>query len=145
MPEYSITGQVVFQTALALMNETNTSTYAPDLDEYKSRAVEIINVLMVELWPFSDGFKGESGGVRPLPKRLEKLEDVIQMDDGVCLGVMPYGLAAHLQFGEDNVRVSYNNQRYEELRNKLARGMPQEFEAIEDVYGGWEHNDYGAW
>ena len=142
--EYTITGRAAFDAALALMNETPTSVYAPDTEEYEARAVSIINVLMVELFPLSVGFSSGEGK-RPLPQRLEKLEDVIQMDDGVCLGVLPYGLAAHLQFGEDNVRVSYNNQRYEELRNKLARGMPQEFESIEDVYGGWEHNDYGAW
>lgn len=145
MGEYSITGQAVFDAALALMNETPTSIYTPDLEEYKVRAVGIINILMVELFPLSVGFSAESGGTRPLPKRLEALEDIIQMDDGVCLGVLPYGLAAHLQFGEDNVRVSFNNQRYEELREKLARGMPQEFEEIDDVYGGWEHNDFGAW
>lgn len=145
MKDYTVSGNEVFRAALALMNETETSSYTPDLEEYKARAVGIINVLMVELWKYSDTFKAEAGGVRPLPARLEKLEDIIQMDDGICIGVMPYGLAAHLQFGEDNVRVSFNNQRYEELRDNLARGMPQEFEAVEDVYGGWEHNDFGAW
>lgn len=144
MSEYSVTGRAVFDAALALMNETPTSVYAPDTEEYEARALNIINILMVELFPLSVGFSTADGG-RPLPQRLEALGDVIQMDDGVCLGVMPYGLAAHLQFGEDNVRVAYNNRRYEELRSGLARGMPQEFESIDDVYGGWEHNDYGAW
>lgn len=145
MSEYSVTGRAVFEAALSLMNETPTSIYAPDLEEYELRAVGIINILMVELFPLSVGFGNSTDGKRPLPQRLEVLDDVIQMDDGVCTGVLPYGLAAHLQFGEDNVRVSYNSQRYEELRDKLARGMPQEFESIEDVYGGWEYNDYGAW
>lgn len=138
-----VSAEQVFHTALALMNETQTSVYAPDLEEYRARAVSIINLLLVELYPYSESFKAESP--RPVPTLIASLDDSIDMDDGICIGVLPYGLAAHLQFGEDNVRVSYNNQRYEELKASLARGMPQEFEAIEDVYGGWEHNDFGAW
>lgn len=136
-----VSAEQVFNTALALMNETQTSVYAPDLEEYRARAVSIINLLLVELYPYSESFEGSD---RPVPQLIQSLTDDIDMDDGICIGILPYGLAAQLQFGEDNVRVSYNNQKYEELKASIARGMPQEFEPIEDVYG-WAHNDFGAW
>ena len=49
---------------------------------------------------------------------------------------MPYGLAAHLMLQEDTTTAAYCQQRYDELKNRLASGLPQDSDDIVDVYSG---------
>jgi hypothetical protein len=60
---------------------------------------------------------------------------------------MPYGLAAHLLLDENPSAASYYQQRYDELKATLTRGLPQSSEDIEDVYGSgyFPYNEFACW
>lgn len=59
--------------------------------------------------------------------------------------MLPYGLAAHLLLDENPGAAGYFQQRYDELRALLSRGLPQESEEIEDRYGGIEYGEFSRW
>ncbi len=134
------TGRLIFDNAMSLMDNRGD-----DIQEYKDRAVGIINQLAGELYPYSDTFTIPDDGKRPVVGRIRSLSDEVNLDDYCCITVMPYGLAAQLSTTEDPNHASFLQQRYEELRALIARGFPMAFEAIEDVYsdsltasGAWE-------
>ena len=74
-----------------------------------------------------------------------KIEDVIDLDDYICQSVLPYGLAAHLLMQEDLTSANYFQQRYEELKRMLEKGLPTVSEDIEDIYGGIEYCEFSRW
>ncbi len=117
------TAREVFELAMHLMDETRESTGEVDTPEtmgYKSRTVAILNTLCPECRPFSADYRPEEGGC----PRIGGLEEVVGLDDGLCRGVLPYGLAAHLLLGEDDERAGFFQQRYEELLERAGRMMP---------------------
>jgi hypothetical protein len=47
---------------------------------------------------------------------------------------------------EDPSSANFCQQRYDELKASLQRGMPAESEDITDLYGGLEpYNEFGMW
>ena len=150
MAEPTTTAQRVFDIAMGLMDEVNESTGATDTSdtrEYKVRTLLILNALRGELYPYSDTFQESAYGERPIVAVIENFTDVIQLDDYICQTVMPYGLAAQLLADENPNVASFLQQRYEELRDGLARGLPQSAGEIEDVYGILHHpyNEFSRW
>lgn len=143
------TAQEVFDYAIHLMDEQNENTGETDTvdtAEYKGRTLSILNVLRGELYPFSDTFTDGETGKRPICEKITDFTSAIGLDDYICESVMPYGLAATLMMQENPVSANFFQQRYDELKNLLARGLPAVSEDIEDVYGSsFDHNVYGAW
>ena len=142
------TAQTVFERAMHLMDEVNESTGAADTadtKEYKNRTLAILNILRVECFPASDTYVATTPGKRPVCPEIESLESEIAMDDGICQGVLPYGLAAHLLLDENPSVASYFQQRYEQLLTEAKQGVPAMAEDIVDVYGGINHGKYGRW
>jgi hypothetical protein len=142
------TAQEVFELAMSLMDELNESTGAAitaDTREYMNRAVPILNILRGELYRYSDTYEVTIPGKRPIPAKLSEIDDEIDLDDYICQSVLPYGLAAHLLMQEDLTSASYFQQRYEELKRDLERGLPTVSEDIEDVYGGIEYGEFPRW
>ena len=148
-----ITGMDVFQAAITIMDElSDEGKYKyDDTKEYQDRTLAILNMLQNELYPFSDTYKlNQEWGSRrrPVADRLESLYDNIDLDDYCAGTVLPYGLAAHLLLNEDPSTANYCQQRYDELKASLTRGMPAESEDITDVYGGIDvdpYNDFSRW
>lgn len=143
------TARQVFNLAIALMDEMNENTGATDTTdtkEYKLRTPNILSVLCGELYPYSDTYTLNTDGTRPICPAVETIESTIGLDDTLCTTVLPYGLAAHLLLGENNVMAGFFNQRYEEMREKL-KNAPASFEAITDVYGlsYTPYNNFGRW
>lgn len=135
-----MTGQAIFDRAMALADATGEDT-----QEYKNRAVRLLNILTGELFPYSDTFTAAQSGKRPMATLIRSLSDAVDLDDYCAGSILPYGLAAQLLTTEDPNHASFLQQRYEELKALVARGFPQEFEAIEDAYtdsltasGAWE-------
>lgn len=135
-----MTGQAIFDRAMALADATGEDT-----QEYKNRAVRLLNILTGELFPYSDTFTAAQSGKRPVATLIRSLSDAVDLDDYCAGSILPYGLAAQLLTTEDPNHASFLQQRYEELKALVARGFPQEFEAIEDAYtdsltasGAWE-------
>lgn len=135
----STTAQWVFDRAIHLMDEQNESTGATkttDTKEYEFRTLSILNVLRHELYPISDTFQRDGTGKRFTGQELLSLEDYIDLDDGVAQGILPYGLAAHLLLGENDVMANYFSQRYAEMCSAMMRSLPSVWEDIPTAYGG---------
>lgn len=140
--------QQVFEQAMHLMDEVNESTASADTadtKEYKNRTLAILNVLRVECFPASDTYVVLAPGKRPVCPMITNFESPIGLDDGICQGVLPYGLAAHLLLDENPAVASYFQQRYEEALRVAKQGVPAAAEDITNVYGGIEHGRYGWW
>lgn len=134
------TAKQAFDNAISLMDAVGEDT-----QEYKNRALMIINALSGELYPYSDTFTAAESGKRPVVTRIKSLSEALDLDDYCALSILPYGLAAQLLTTEDPRHAAFLQQRYEELKAFVARGFPQEFEDIEDAYtdsltasGAWE-------
>lgn len=140
--------QWVFEKAMHLMDEVNESTGAADTadtKEYKNRTLAILNILRVECFPASDTYVVSVPGKRPVCPEITDFEGAIGLDDGICQGVLPYGLAAHLLLDENPSVASYFNDRYAEALAAAKKGVPAAAEDIVDLYGGIEHGRYGWW
>lgn len=134
--------------AMHLMDEVNESTGAADTNdtkEYKNRTIPILNILRIECFPASDTFAVVTPGKRPICPEIRNFTDEIGMDDGICQGVLPYGLAAHLLLDENPSVASYFQQRYEEALMRARIGLPAVSEDIVDLYGGIEHGQFARW
>ena len=145
------TGMDVFETAITLMDELNDAGKYKheDTEEYRQRTKAILNILIGELYVYSDTYKKNQDwekGRRPVPAMLEDLYTEIDLDDYICRSVMPYGLAAHLLLDENPSSAGFFQQRYDELKAQLQRGLPAESEDIVDIYGGINpYNEFGMW
>lgn len=141
----------IFEMTMSLMDELNESTGKPDTAdtrEYKNRTIPILNVLRGEVYPYSDTYARDvAAGKRPICPIIINFTDAMPLDDYICQSVLPCGLAAHLLMQEDPTAANFFQQRYDELKAMLARGMPAESVDIEDIYGGnsFPHNNYGWW
>ena len=149
MAKPTTTAQRVFDLAMGLMdevNETSGGTDDADTREYKVRTLLILNALRGELFPYSDPYAAEEPGKRPILAVIQSFDQVIGMDDYICQSVLPYGLAAQLLLDENPDSASFFQQRYEEMRMNLAKGLPQQSESISDVYGIVSHyNEFSRW
>lgn len=142
------TAQRVFEMAMHLMDEVNESTGAADTNdtkEYKNRTIPILNLLRMECFPASDTFAVTTPGKRPVCPEILGFADEIGMDDGICQGVLPYGLAAHLLLDENPTVASFFQQRYEEALGAAMRGLPTAAEDIISPYGGIEYGQFARW
>ena len=125
--------QWVFDRAIHLMDEQDEDTgktETQDTREYKLRALSILNVMRSELAPLSMRYGVSENGTRPLPDMILDFKDEIGLDDDICQGIMPYGLAALLLLGEDSTKASFFNQKYEELK---ARHSAKSSAVWEDI------------
>ena len=149
MANPTTTAQRVFDLAMGLMdevNETSGGTDDADTREYKVRTLLILNALRGELFPYSDTYAAEEPGKRPILEVIQRFDQVIGMDDYICQSVLPYGLAAQLLLDENPDSASFFQQRYEEMRMNLAKGLPQQSESISDVYGiASPYNEFSRW
>lgn len=120
--EMAVTGQQVYERALTLMDEVlETGVIATETPEYyRTKAINIINILQVELLPLDTT-------ITP----ITDLNQNLQVTDRVAYLTLPYGLAAHLLINDDLTISSFFNARYDELKKKVATNAVP----IVDVYG----------
>lgn len=140
--------QTVFELAMHLMDEVHESTGkvdTADTREYKNRSIALLNVLRVECYPFSDTYEVSQPGKRPICPEIPDFITPIGLDDGICQGVLPYGLAARLLLGEDDEKAAFFQQCYEEKLGQLAKLAPCQAGEIEQLYGGIEYGQFGRW
>ncbi len=142
------TAQWVFEKAMRLMDEgteSATSVDNADTQEYKNRTLSILNVLRVECFPASDTYKVTDLGKRPICPEILDFDNPIALDDGICQGVLPYGLAAHLLLDENPAAASFFQDKYMEALEQAKRSLPVASEDIVNVYGGIEYSRFGGW
>lgn len=86
-------------------------------------------------------------GRRPTLAPVVKLDDMVDMDDYICMSVLPAGLAALFVYDEDQSKY---NAFWGDYMNRLIQAratLPilNGFEDIENPYAGIEYGEYGAW
>lgn len=138
----STTAQQVFEQTVYLMGEacpgTGLADYS-DTQDYKIRALPILNILRREC---ADRILDGEGAECP---EITDFESPLPLDDPICQGVLPYGLAAHLLLEENPASASWFQQKYAELLREARRCRPVAAQGIEDIYGGIEHGKFGGW
>ena len=107
--------------------------------------IPILNILRIECFPASDTYAVTEPGKRPICPEIPDFDTPIGLDDGICQGVLPYGLAAHLLLDENPDVAAYFNQRYEQLLAEYRAGIPAAAEDIQDLYGGIEYGCFASW
>jgi hypothetical protein len=140
--------QEIFESAMSLMDELddNGAADTSDTAEYKNRVLSILNILAPELYPYSDTYEIDELNERPIFRWIKNMTEALDLDDYCCRTVLPYGLAAHLVLDENPSAAGYFQQRYDELKDSLKRGIPKMSADIEDCYGEpWPYNDFGRW
>lgn len=132
----STTVQNIYNTALAIMHEDSCEDYA-------KRTPGIINALMGLCWKASTEHQF---GPHDMWTPVESMDDTVEgVDISIALSAMPYGLAAQLYLDEDPVRSASWWSVFEQNLAVFSRQRPADEEAIKDVYGGIEYNDFGRW
>ncbi|SMC80483.1 hypothetical protein [Papillibacter cinnamivorans] len=138
-----MTAQEIFECAMVLMDGLNYRGEA-DTDEnqdYKYKALTLINLLAQECYLSSDTYDPGEVGSRPTPEPVEAFSDTVDLDEAICRNILPYGVAAHLLLAEGNTAMaSFVNQKYQENLQKF-KAVPRAGRETELVYGGIE---YGA-
>ena len=129
----------VFERMIHLSDNGDESTGKFDIadnKEYKYRLLAIINVILNELYPYSDTCV-HTEGKRAVLEPLTDLEQEIDLDL-YCIEVMVYGVAARMFTDENGNLASFYEQEYERRLGDLrsGAGMATGAEAIEDVYSG---------
>lgn len=142
----AVTVQQVFDMAIHAIDEQNESSGATDTvdtQEYKYRTISILNSVIPRLYPFSGDYDGAGAG-RPTPQiltcidyREPDFEQVIGLDDTLCLSVLPLFLAAQLISAENAELASWFMNLYRETFNDIRNRIPAEFERISMPYGAF--------
>ena len=147
MAEPSTTASYIFDQAIKLMDEQSDTGQAlwADTAEYQNRAVAILNALIGECYPYSDTYRTETPGQRPVFQTVSNLNSLVYLDDGIAKAVLPYGLAGELIKNDDPTLGNYFMQRYQELLTRHGRTLPGVWGVTEDVYGIASGSSYARW
>lgn len=141
------TVQSVFDIAIRLMDAQNESTGATstaDTKEYLLRTPSLLNSILDRAYTASDTYQREmSSGRRPVCPKVSAMTDHIRLDERICSGVLPYGLAGLLLAEENPSLADFFWQTFLEQLEEARRGLPAEISDIEDVYGGIGGIEYG--
>lgn len=145
----AITVQEIFDIAIRLMdaqNESTGSTDTADTKEYNLRTVSLLNSVLDKAYPYSDNYRESvTGGKRPICPKVTSMTDEVQLDEAICTAALPYALAGLLLLEEDPTRANFFMQMFEEMLEQCRKGLPAVESTVEDVYGGIEYGQFGAW
>ena len=142
------TAQQIFEMAMHLADENSQITGAvdtPDVADYKARTPALLNILRVEAFPYSSNYRPSRAGSRPYCPPVNNLSSVLQLDDGICQGILPYALAARLFLDDNPAFAAYCEEKYGELLREYQGRATASLEAIEDIYGGIEYGSGARW
>lgn len=146
------TVQDVFDIAIRLMdaqNESTGSTDTSDTKEYRLRTPSLVNSILDTAYRASDTYRVSVSGRRPVCQKVSEMTDTLDLDEFICTGVLPYGLAGLLLTEENPTQSNFFWQTFLERLAEAARySVPAEIETVDDVYGvgcGIEHGRYSRW
>ena len=159
-----MTANDIFERLIHLSDNGDESTGRYDIAdnrEYKYRLLAITNMLLSEVYPYSDTCVRVAGKRPAIDPVLTDFDEEIDLDD-YCFNTLVYGVAARMFTDENGNIASFYEQEYERRLAYLmsGAGMVSEAESIEDVYAGgyddadglyhhftgyFPHNDFGRW
>lgn len=141
------TARQVFDIAIHLMDAQNESTGATetaDTKEYLLRAPSLLNSILDRAYSASDTWPEAEGRVRPVCPKVTDMADEIRLDERICTGILPYGLAGLLLTEENPALANFFWQTFLEQLEEAKRGVPSGIDSVEDVYGFMNDNlEYG--
>lgn len=141
------TVQDVFDIAIRLMdaqNESTGSTETADTKEYRVRTPSLLNSILDRAYPASDNYPQAEDRKRPVCPKVAAMTDPIDLDERICTGILPYGLAGLLLTEENPVLANFFWQTFLEQLEEAKRGIPSGIDSVEDVYGFMRDNlEYG--
>ena len=138
-----MTCQEIYDITMALMDEMldNGSVDYNSTKDYTARTPGILTILQTQVVMF---FKSRGIDIDTLD-RLESMEDTVDLEDDVCMGVLPYGLAARLLGQEDEQMSSYFSQLYNQGLADAAESSSDKQKAKQysgnNIYGLMEAGD----
>ena len=147
----AVTVQDIFDIAIRLMdsqNESTGSTETADTKEYRLRTVSLLNSILDRAFPYSDNYREAleaANGKRPICPKVAEMADEVALDERICTGALPYGLAGLLLLEEDPSRANFFWQTFLEQLDLSRQSLPSVIGEVEDLYGGIEHGEFGAW
>ena len=138
----------VFERVIHLSDNGDENTGKFDIQdnrEYKFRLLAIINIILNELYPYSDTCT-TTPGKRSVLEPLTDLDEDIDLDN-YCIEVMVYGVAARMFVNEDSTLASFCQQEYERRLGMLqsGAGMAATDDSIVDVYSGGYYDENGVY
>lgn len=137
-----MTAQKVFERAIALMDSGDEKSGEMDTQvtqAYRHRTPAILEMLVEEWQALAPADQPGRSGLD-----MEDMSQKIELPRQVCVGILPYGLAAHLLLEEDPAAANFFQQRYEELLARFKR-QRAEMEVMKLPYGGIELGEDGRW
>lgn len=137
------TVQDVFDIAIRLMdaqNESTGSTETADTKEYRVRTPSLLNSILDRAYPASDNWPEAVERKRPICPKVEAMTDAIDLDERICTGILPFGLAGLLLTEENPVLANFFWQTFLEQLEEAKRGVPSGIDSVEDVYGFMNDN-----
>jgi len=140
------TVQDVFDIAIRLMdaqNESTGTTDTADTKEYRLRTPSLVNSLLDRVYPGSDTYATAEPGKRPICPKVAAMTDTLALDERICTGVLPYGLAGLLLSEENPTLANFFWETFLEQLAEAKGGIPAEIGDVEDCYGGFGGIEYG--
>lgn len=138
----------IFDIAVNLIdaqNESSGATETVDTKEYLLRTPGLLNSILNRAYPYSDTYVPVAGK-RVVHPKVVAPEDLVEMDDTICLTVLPYGLAALLVNPEgESGLAQFFWQMFEEGLIAARNSLPAEIGDVQDVYGGLEYGWFSRW
>ena len=146
------TVQEVFDIAVHLMDAQNESTgvtETADTKGYRLRTPSLLNSILDRAYPASDDYPKAVERRRPICPKVREMTDGIDLDERLCSGVLPYGLAGLLLTEENPSLANFFWQTFLEQLEEARRGVPSTAEAVEDCYGfltdSLEYGQFSRW
>lgn len=139
--------QEIFDIAIHLMDEQSEatgSTRTSETEEYTFRTPSALNSILNWVYPYSDTYVQALNGKRPTYPKVVSMSDTVDMDDYICLSVLPYGLAARLA-EEGSAMKNWFEQTFLERMEAARSSLPATDGVVEDVYGGIEYGEFSRW
>ena len=134
--------QDIYDITMALMDEMKDNSSLvnpPDTDyastkDYAARTPGILTILQTEVIMELKRVGADVSSLDP----VKTMQDDVDLEDDVCAGVLPYGLAARLLGQEDSSLSNYFSSLYQDRLYKAAKTTDDKYLAEqidrEDVY-----------
>jgi len=111
--------QIIYDLTMSLMDERKNdgSVEVNSTKDYKARSPGILTVLQTEIVM----------ELRRVGAQIDSLDELknmdadIDLDDDICLGIIPYGLAGRLLAQEDSALSNYFSSLYDDKFGKYLR------------------------
>lgn len=144
-----MTCKEIYELAMALMDEmkdNQSPSDVPQVDysenkDYQARTPGIVSILQTQVIMYLKGAGVDVDSLDP----ISTMDDEVDLEQDICTGVMPYGLAARLLGQEDTKMSSYFSNLYYDNLSAAKDASENKFIAKQqsrtNVYGLFRAGD----